>query len=121
MFWVPAGATCRFHKEAEGRTYDWLLLSQALASRVGAPMILDDKIPPTHSPVAIPFAKTDNDIWLRLPVEPRQLPKGPNVGCSRYPVNWVPVMRTIEDVDGQASLQHAWDMTLMAVEQELCA
>eukprot|EP00959_Pyramimonas_sp_CCMP1952_P052914 1106865-Pyramimonas_sp.AAC.1 len=38
-----------------------------------------------------------------------------------YPVNWAPVMRAIEDVGGQASLQHAWDMTLMAVEQELCA
>eukprot|EP00959_Pyramimonas_sp_CCMP1952_P436423 9138654-Pyramimonas_sp.AAC.1 len=97
VFSVPAGGARRVHKEAEGRTYDWLLLNQALASRAGAPVILDDRIPPAHSPVAIPCAKTDNDIWLRLPVEPRRLPKGPHVGCSRYPVNWVPVMRAIED------------------------
>eukprot|EP00959_Pyramimonas_sp_CCMP1952_P454935 9470761-Pyramimonas_sp.AAC.1 len=81
----------RVHKEAEGRTYRFFL-SQALASRAGAPMILGDAILPTHSPVAIP-----------------------------YPVRWVPVMKAIEDVDGQDSLQHAWDMALMAVEQELCA
>eukprot|EP00959_Pyramimonas_sp_CCMP1952_P017022 361558-Pyramimonas_sp.AAC.1 len=67
MFLVPAGATCRVRKNTEGRTDDWHLLSEPLAPRAGAPKILDDKVQPTHSLVALPFASTDRDIWLRLP------------------------------------------------------
>ena len=57
---------------------------------------------------------------MRVPVEPRQLPKGPSMGCSRFPTDWVPVMQAVEEAHDQEALQHAWDMVLMAVEVELC-
>eukprot|EP00959_Pyramimonas_sp_CCMP1952_P263527 5510860-Pyramimonas_sp.AAC.1 len=35
-------------------------------------------------------------MWLRLTVEPRQLPRGPRAGCSRCPMDWVPVLQAID-------------------------
>eukprot|EP00959_Pyramimonas_sp_CCMP1952_P302049 6320325-Pyramimonas_sp.AAC.1 len=62
---------------------------------------MDQDMLPAHTPVVIPFSGTDQDTWLRLPVEPRQLPKGPRIGCSRYPSEWTPIMTAIEDAVGQ--------------------
>eukprot|EP00959_Pyramimonas_sp_CCMP1952_P013127 277519-Pyramimonas_sp.AAC.1 len=74
---------------------------------------------PTRAPDVLSIRAEPKKIWLRVPVEPKQLPKLPKQGCSRYPMNWDHVMDTILRAHDDDTLKMVWDAVVTGVEFEI--
>eukprot|EP00959_Pyramimonas_sp_CCMP1952_P260190 5440098-Pyramimonas_sp.AAC.1 len=74
---VPEQVTCRTTNSVEGKIYDYFLVHSNLAAFIEPPDVLAAAGQPTHAPVALSIRAVPKQIWLRAPVEPKQLPKLP--------------------------------------------
>ena len=119
VFLVPTQITCRTTNSTEGSVYDYFAISTLLATKVMPPKVHEAGGLPVHLPVHLPILNGHRKVWLRVPVEPKQMPKGPHIGCSRPPSRWDDTMQVVLSVSSEPELRYAWDLVLSGIEAEI--
>eukprot|EP00959_Pyramimonas_sp_CCMP1952_P390568 8184705-Pyramimonas_sp.AAC.1 len=102
-----------------GTRIDMFMISEALSRRIEPPYVLEDTGTFPHVPVALPLRGQERDMWVRQLAAPRAVPRGPVIGCSRYPGEWDGALHSIRQACDARTLQVAWDDVIAALEEEL--
>ncbi|CAK0841948.1 unnamed protein product, partial [Prorocentrum cordatum] len=84
---------------------DMFMISEALSRRIEPPYVLEDTGTFPHVPVVLPLRGQERDMWVRQLAAPRAVPRGPVIGCSRYPGEWDGALHSIRQACDARTLQ----------------
>ena len=107
-------------KHMPGTYIDYFVVCQNLLPRMDDEVKVDvgTNLWP-HRPASIGIRTADTPIWARILAEPRPIPNGTPIGCSRPPWQWKQVLACVSRVRDRKRLANAWDLVLEGLEQEL--